>query len=173
MKKKVTIMGVVASLLVLASLAPSVQASRRTTGSLTGPRATGLVVGAVECLVATFRSGEPITTSSTAWQNVPAMRLDLNSIRREVSTTVSVGLVGNGPVGMRVLIDGTTLQQPGEIRFDPTTGNPSFNYTFVHDVGPDSNHTFQLQWRSSFGRSVTLVRGSMNLLVDYAGGSSC
>lgn len=170
MWRKLTVSLMAAATLGLLALQPSGQASTRSSNA---PADTGVVAGYADYQVGAFRSEDLLSTSSTAWQDVPGLSLDLGvlgiCVMNEVSTTVSVGLLG-APAGFRVQIDDARLQAPGEIRFDPSGGNPSFNYTFADDVGnnPDQ-HDFDLQWRSPTGRRVTLVRGSLNgLFQRYA-----
>ena len=163
---------VVAVMVATAIAASGTPAPRQTrAGELLAPSA-GLVQGLADFQVGVFRRDRTISTSSTAWKSVPKLGVTFRDsggcLRNEVSTTISVGVVG-APVGMRVRINGKRLQPPGEIRFDPTGGNPSFTYTFIGNLGADPvQPTFGLQWRSPTGKKVTLMRGSMNLLVQLA-----
>lgn len=176
MRKTSVIAGALAAVVVM--VATGVAASG-TAGPRLGTRAgellapsAGLEQGLADFQVGVFRKDATISTSSTLWKSVPKLGVTFRNsggcLRNEVSTTISVGVVG-APVGMRVRINDKRLQPPGEIRFDPRSGNPSFTYTFIGDVGADPvQPTFGLQWRSPTGKKVTLIRGSMNLLVELA-----
>lgn len=107
-----------------------------------------------------------VSTSSTAWRNVPRLSLTRCTLR-QVSAMVSVTVRG-APVRFRVVIDGVpeAPMKPGSARFVPQ-GAESFSYTFVGRTAPfeaDDTHVFNVQWRSPSGRRVTLVRGDLNLL---------
>ncbi len=125
------------------------------------------------------RSGRILATSSTRWRDVRGLSLVMDCMWHAASATVSVGLSGRGPVGIRVFVTDlghreTFLMEPGEIRFDPRSGNPSFSYTFVHGFRSVRTHyLFQVQWRSPSGKRVTLRRGSLNVLEDVIETGGC
>ena len=106
------------------------------------------------------------TTSSTKFRNVPRLaltRCTLNQVTADVSVTVS-----GGPVQFRAIIDGVpeAPMKPGVARFVPD-GVESFSYTFVGRTAAfeaDDTHSFNVQWRSPTGATVTLKRGVLNLL---------
>jgi hypothetical protein len=107
-----------------------------------------------------------VTTSRTAWANVPGLRMDVCAIGW-ASATINV-VVSGAPVNFRVLADGIPpLMSPGSVRFNPSAGTTSFSFTFVGRMrtfeGSDG-HLFDLQWRSPSGGAVTLHSGTVNLL---------
>ena len=109
-----------------------------------------------------------VSTSSTAWRNVPGLSLTRCTVH-QVSAMVSVTVRG-APVRFRVIIDGVpeAPMKPGSARFVPE-GSESFSYTFVGRTAPfeaDDTHVFNVQWRSPTGRRVTLQRGDLNLLFE-------
>ncbi len=110
----------------------------------------------------------PVSTSSTAWRNVPRLSLTRCTLD-QVTATVSATVAG-GPVRFRVVIDGVpeAPMQPGTARFVPD-GTESFSYTFVGRTAPfeaDDTHRFSVQWRSPTGARVTLRRGALNVLFE-------
>jgi hypothetical protein len=107
----------------------------------------------------------PVSTSSTAWRNVPRLRITACTIN-EVSATLSATIQG-APARFRIVVDTPEApMRPGNARFDPD-GEESFSYTFVRGTRPfedDDTHVFDVQWRSPTGARVTLKRGDVNLL---------
>jgi hypothetical protein len=109
-----------------------------------------------------------VTTSSTAWRNVPGLSLR-RCTRDQVTALVSVTVSG-APVRFRVVVDGVPEAplKPGQARFVPD-GPESFSFAFVGNTGPfeaDDTHRFDVQWRSASGNPVTLVRGALDLLFE-------
>jgi hypothetical protein len=120
---------------------------------------------------AKFRT-DSITTSSTTWQDVPVLSVNICSLN-EVSATLSVNLSG-ARAGFRIVGEQGNVAEPGAIAFIPSGGVESFSYTFVTSTGTfeaDDRHTLTVQWRSSTGAPVTLGRGDLNVL--YQRGSFC
>jgi hypothetical protein len=109
-----------------------------------------------------------VTTSGTAWRNVPRLTLTRCTVN-QVTATVGATVRG-GPVLFRVVIDGVpeAPMRPGPARFVPD-GTESFSYAFVGRTAPfeaDDSHRFDVQWRSPTGAPVTLRRGVLNLLFE-------
>jgi hypothetical protein len=112
-----------------------------------------------------------ITTSGTAWHNVPVLVVNICAIN-EISATLSVNLTGSR-ARFRIVGEQGNVIQPGAAEFAPN-GVESFSYTFVTSVGTfeaDDRHTLQVQWRSVTGAAVSLRRGELNVL--YERGSLC
>jgi hypothetical protein len=127
--------------------------------------ATGTFNGGLERQSAKWTTTS-VTTSSTAWRNVPGLGLT-RCTRNQVTAMLSVTVSG-GPVRFRAIIDGVpeAPMRPGPARFVPS-GSESFSYTFVGNTGPfeaDDTHAFNIQWQSPTGAPVTLLRGALNLL---------
>jgi hypothetical protein len=108
-----------------------------------------------------------VSTSSTAWHNVPGLDDIHICSDHEVSATLSVNLRG-AAARFRVRIDQAASMKPGSARFVPN-GEESFSYTFAGPTGPfeaNDNHVVDVQWRSPTGQPVTLVLGGVNLLYE-------
>jgi hypothetical protein len=114
-----------------------------------------------------------LSTSSTAWHNVPVLSVDICALN-EVSATLSINLSG-GRARFRVVGEQGNVIKPGPAEFAPTgAGTESFSYTFVTSVGTfeaDDRHSLFVQWRSPNGARVTLTRADLNVL--YERGSLC
>jgi hypothetical protein len=126
---------------------------------------TGRYDGNVDRQRAKFRT-DAVTTSSTAWHNVPELGVTICSIN-EVSATVSVTLSG-ARARFRVLREGSTVIRPGPAEFAPN-GVESFSFTFVTNTGPiggDDHHALQVQWRSPTGAQATMRSGDLNVLYE-------
>lgn len=137
---------------------------------------TGDVEGALDRQTASFRS-DPVSTSNTAWTDVPGLQTAPICAINEVSATVSISVNG-APVSVRMAMDDVPAFEPAVAYFDPRSGTTSFSYTFVAnalDFEASDGHTFGVQWRSSTGGVVTLTRGDMNLLYEEgpAPGHTC
>jgi hypothetical protein len=131
---------------------------------------TGRYDGNVDRQRAKFRKAS-ITTSSTAWHNVPVLSVTICAIN-EVSATLSANLSG-ARARFRVVGEQGNVIQPGPAEFAPS-GVESFSYTYVTSVGTfeaDDRHSLQVQWRSPTGAAVTMTRGDLNVL--YERGSLC
>ena len=106
-----------------------------------------------------------VTTSRTAWSNVPGLRLDVCA-RGWTSATINV-VVAGAPVNFRVLADSIPpLMSPGVAHFNPSSGTTAFSFTFVGRMGTfegSDGHLFDVQWRSPSGGAVTLRNASLNL----------
>jgi hypothetical protein len=127
--------------------------------------ATGVFTGALERQAARWTTTS-VSTSSTAWRNVPRLSLTRCTLN-QVSAIMSVTVEG-GPVRFRMVVDGVpeAPMKPGSARFVPD-GVESFSFTFVGRVAPfeaDDTHHFAVQWRSPSGVPVTLRRGALDLL---------
>jgi hypothetical protein len=127
--------------------------------------ATGGFDGAVERQSARWTTNA-VTTSSTAWRNVPGLTLT-RCTRNQVTAMLSVTVTG-APVHFRAVIDDVpeAPMMPGQARFVPNESE-SFSYIFVADTGPfeaDDTHRFDIQWQSPEGAPVTLRRGMLNLI---------
>ncbi len=135
--------------------------------------AQGRGQGVLDGQVMQFRD-TPITTSSSQWSDVPGLTdLQICSQDAEVSASVAVGLVGRGPVGIRLEIDELELVPPGPIRFDPRAGTTAFSYTFAMPSVAHAAHSFDVQWRSPTGSSVQMNRGLVNLLYQFGDPENC
>jgi hypothetical protein len=110
-----------------------------------------------------------VSTSGTAWRDVPGLaNLSADTIG-EVSATLTVTIQG-APVRFRVVIDGTpeARAHPASVRFVPS-GSESFSSTFVRNTATfegDDTHVFTVQWRSATGGKVTLQEGVLNLVYE-------
>jgi hypothetical protein len=127
--------------------------------------ANGVFGGALDRQAAKWRT-TAVSTSSTAWRNVPGLSLT-RCTRNQVTSMLSVTMRG-APVLLRMVIDDVpeAPTRPGPARFVPS-GTESFSHAFVGRTGPfeaDDTHRFDIQWRSPSGGQVTLVRGAHNLL---------
>jgi hypothetical protein len=127
--------------------------------------ANGVFGGALERQSARWTTTS-VTTSRTAWRNVPGLGLTRCTLN-QVTATASVTVRG-APVLLRMVIDGVpeAPMRPGAARFVPD-GIESFSFTWVGRTAPfeaDDTHRFNLQWRSPTGQPVTLQRGVLNLL---------
>lgn len=132
---------------------------------------SGTYAGKLDRQRAKFRM-DAITTSSTAWQNVPVLHVNICS-RNEVSATLSVTLSGTR-ARFRIVGEQGNVIKPGRAEFAPSAGGESFSYTFVTSTGTfeaDDRHTLTVQWRSVAGAPVTLEAGDLNVL--YQRGSFC
>jgi hypothetical protein len=129
--------------------------------------ANGLLSSAVDRQTARWTTNS-VSTSSTAWRNVPGLRVTADTID-EVSASLSVTLVG-APVRFRIVVDTPEApMKPGSARFVPS-GRESFAFTFVANTFTfegDDTHTFTVQWRSPGGQQVTLLRGTLNLVYQF------
>jgi hypothetical protein len=131
---------------------------------------SGTYNGNVDRQRAKFRR-TAITTTSTAWHDVPVLNVAICAIN-EVSATLSVNLSG-GRARFRILGEQGNVIQPGPAEFAPS-GFQSFSYTFVTSFGTfeaDDRHSLKVQWRSTTGAAVTMSRGDLNVL--YERGSLC
>jgi hypothetical protein len=129
--------------------------------------ATGTFNGALERQSARWTT-TVVTTSSTAWRNVPGLSLT-RCTRGQVTVMLGVTVSG-APVRFRGVIDGVpeAPMRPGLARFVPN-GTESFAFSFVANTGPfeaDDTHRFDIQWQSQTGAPVTLRRGALNLLFE-------
>ena len=110
-----------------------------------------------------------VSTSSTAWRDVPGLaNLSADTIG-EVSATLTVTVQG-APMRFRIVIDGTpeARTHPASVRFVPS-GGESFSSTFVRNTATfegDDTHVFTVQWRSPTGGKVTLQEGVLNLVYE-------
>ena len=126
---------------------------------------TGRYDGNLDRQRAKFRTGA-LTTSSTAWHDVPVLGATICSVN-EASATLSVTLSG-ARARFRVLREGGTVIRPGPAEFAPN-GVESFSYTFVTNTGPfggDDHHSLKVQWRSPTGAQATLRSGDLNVLYE-------
>jgi hypothetical protein len=85
------------------------------------------------------------------------------------ASTASLVLSG-GPVDIRVRAN-TAVMAPGSTRFAPAGGNRSFSFTWSDSVVPLSGGTvpFTVEWRSPNGATVTMTRGSLNVVTQTPG----
>lgn len=114
--------------------------------------ATGTFNGALERQSARWTT-TVVTTSSTAWRNVPGLSLT-RCTRGQVTAMLGVTVSG-APVRFRGVIDGVpeAPMRPGLARFVPN-GTESFAFSFVANTGPfeaDDKHRFDIQWQSRPG----------------------
>jgi hypothetical protein len=133
--------------------------------------ASGRYDGKLDRQRAKFRTAA-ITTSSTSWQDVRVLGVNICSLN-EVSATLSVTLSGS-KARFRVVGEQGNVAKPGRAEFTPSGTGESFSYTFVTSTGTfegDDRHTLKVQWRSDAGAPVTLERGDLNVL--YQRGSRC
>ena len=134
--------------------------------------ATGSFGSSVDQQSAAWRVGT-ISTRSTTFQLVPGLGKRICA-RGEVSATVS--LEGEGaPMGVLVRMDDGPTLRPDAIRFTPAGGIDTTSFTFFINAQPfeaNDNHFFQVEWRSPFAKTTSLLEASMNLV--YAKGTlSC
>jgi hypothetical protein len=102
-----------------------------------------------------------ISTTSTTFQNVPAMSI-LTCSLGPVAVTFSGSTAGT-QAGFQVTIDEGGTMLPGAAYFQAQTGLNAFSYTFVGNVSTfegSDGHTFTLQWRST-GGTTTLLRADI------------
>ena len=110
-----------------------------------------------------------VSTSSTAWRDVPGLASLSADTINEVGATLTVTVQG-APVRFRVVIDGTpeARMHPASVRFVPS-GGESFSATFVRNTATfegDDTHVFTVQWRSPTGGKVMLQEGVLNLVYE-------
>lgn len=149
--------------------------------------ALALVVGVpVVAIAAPGDSGSPVgtqssiwtattgTTSSSKFQAIPALSgLDVCA-SDQVTATLSVELSG-APTGFQIRVDNATPIQPGAVRFVPLVAHQSFSFTWLASVSTltgSDQHVFDVEWRSTSSRPVTLERGTLNLLYQH-GSQDC
>jgi hypothetical protein len=121
----------------------------------------------VNCMDTTWQKTS-VSTSSTAWRNVPGFQADPTAIfpiTVDVSATVSGAPVRFRLVGTNVG-EQTVVSNPGATRFDPGVGPNAFTYQWVDQGDSAAAHAnlLRLQWRSPSGGDVSLLRGDMAVL---------
>src|SRR6266567_1038186 len=104
----------------------------------------------------------PVTTSSTAWQNVPGLDDIGVCIVNELSAMLSVSASG-APIGLRISLDDGTLLQPGQIRFTPAGDPDESSFTFLEQK-QNSVVGIKVQFRSPTGAATTLNKAAVNFL---------
>jgi hypothetical protein len=111
----------------------------------------------------------PSTTGSTAWKNVPGMRVR-DVLAQNIAVQVS-GTFEGSDLQLRVLdtsIGGTSALAPGKTSVHGDQAPGSVSFTWVGQNPAEHQHTFQLQWRSPSGGDVTMSAGDVTLLYQGA-----
>ncbi|HET9091088.1 MAG TPA: hypothetical protein VFN50_01680 [Acidimicrobiales bacterium] len=75
-------------------------------------------------------------------------------------------------MGVLVRMDGGPTMRPDAVRFTPAGGIDTTSFTFLISAQPfeaNDNHYFEVEWRSPFQRTTTLIEATMNLV--YAEGT--
>jgi hypothetical protein len=119
----------------------------------------------VSCIASQWRTSS-VSTSSSAWRNVPNLGANIVQVR-PVVINASASLSG-GPVAFRVrtvnIGDQHRTSKPGPTRFVPGgNGTNSFGYQWIDLGNAASPHALRvrLQWKSSTGRPVHMLRGDL------------
>lgn len=106
-----------------------------------------------------------MSTSSTAWRNVPRLGRVEACTLRQVTASLTVTISG-APASFRVVVDTPeAAMRPGPAHFVPD-GRETFSATFTRSTIPfedDDSHVFSVQWRSPTGERVQLASGLLNL----------
>jgi hypothetical protein len=144
-------------------------------GGLVAARAaTGGGVTPARCVDTMWRTDE-VTTASTTFTNVPGFADDPSSIYPIVVNVSAV--VSGAPVEFRLLSTNigneTVASKPGRTTFVPAGGGPdSFSFQWVERNQSAAVHAndLQLQWRSTDGSDVHLLRGDMAVTYDTEAG---
>jgi hypothetical protein len=144
-------------------------------GGLVAARAvTGGGVTPSRCVDTVWRTDE-VTTASTTFTNVPGFA-DAPSSIYPIVVDVSAVISGS-PVEFRLLstnVGGQTVaSKPGRTTFVPNGGGPdSFSFQWVEKNQSAAVHAneLRLQWRSTDGSAVHLLRGDMAVTYDTEAG---
>lgn len=145
-------------------------------GGVVGARAaTGGGVTPVRCIDTAWQTSE-VTTSSTTFTDVPGFTDSPASIFPIVIDVSAV--VSGAPVEFRVLSTNvgsqTAASKPGRATFVPGGGGPdSFSFQWVEKNQSAAVHVndLRLQWRSTTGADVHLLRGDMAVSYSAETGS--
>ena len=106
-----------------------------------------------------------VSTSTSAWTDVPGMTVGPICAAGGVSATLSVNLKG-AQAGFRVQVDSGATMRPGPAYWHATTDSNAFSFTFVSLVGEfegSASHAFNLQWRAPSG-TAQMLRGDLRLI---------
>jgi hypothetical protein len=132
--------------------------------------------GAHANCTASRSTATPVTTTSTSFAKISALKLNVESV---FGMTESVTIVVSGsPVELKVTdmsVGGTFAMAPGVTTIDPSAGDTdAFTLAFVTAGAPAPHgHAIDVQWRLESGSgSATLKRGAVSLLYE-AGDSGC
>ena len=119
----------------------------------------------VNCIASQWRTS-PVSTSSSAWRNVPNLDADIAQIR-PVVINASASIKG-APVAFRIRTvnvgDQHRTSKPGPTRFVPGgNGTNSFAYQWIDLGNGAAVHALRvrLQWKSSSGQPVHMRRGDL------------
>jgi hypothetical protein len=132
--------------------------------------ATGGGTTPVRCIDTVWQTSE-VSTTSTTFVDVPGFTDSPASIFPIVMNVSAV--VSGGPAEFRVMSTNvgsqTAISKPGRATFVPDGGGPdTFSFQWVEKNQDAAVHVndLQLQWRSTTGGDVHLLRG--DLAVSYA-----
>jgi hypothetical protein len=145
-------------------------------GGLVAARAaTGGGVTPARCIDTTWQTSE-VSTSSTTFTDVPGFADSPSSIF-PIVVNVSADVSG-APVEFRLLSTNvgnqTVASKPGRTTFVPAGGGPdSFAYQWIEKNQSAAEHVIdlRLQWRSTNGSDVHLLRGDMAVTYDTEPGA--
>ncbi len=145
-------------------------------GGVMGARAaTGGGTTPVRCIDTVWQTSE-VSTSSTTFTNVPGFADAPASIFPIVIDVSAV--VSGAPVEFRVLSTNvgaqTVASKPGRTTFVPGGGGPdSFSFQWIEKNQSAAEHVndLRLQWRSTTGGDVHLLRGDMAVSYSTEPGS--
>jgi hypothetical protein len=119
----------------------------------------------VKCIASQWRTS-PVSTSSTSWSRVPGLNANIAQVRPVIINASA--LLSGAPVAFRVRtvnIGGQhRTSRPGPTRFVPGgSGANSFAYQWIDRGNAAAVHqlVIRLQWRSTNGHMVTMLRGDM------------
>jgi hypothetical protein len=137
--------------------------------------ATGGGTTPARCIDTVWRTDE-VTTASTTFTDVPGFADSPASIFPIVIDVSAV--VSGAPAEFRVMSTNvgsqTAISKPGRTTFVPDGGGPdSFSFQWVEKNQSAAVHAddLQLQWRSTTGGDVHLLRGDMAVSYDTEAGS--
>jgi hypothetical protein len=139
-------------------------------GVVAARAATGGGVTPARCIDTVWRTDE-VSTTSTTFTDVPGFADSPSSIFPIVVNVSAV--VSGAPVEFRLLStnvgDQTVASKPGRTTFVPDGGGPdSFSFQWIEKNQSAAEHAndLRLQWRSTNGGDVHLLRGDMAVTYD-------
>lgn len=109
------------------------------------------------------------TTSSTTFRAINGLSGISICALNQVTADLSVEVNG-APASFQIRFDGGPTMQPGAVRFIPAGPHDSFSFTYITSVSTfeaSDVHAFDVEWRSPFGRSTTLEKGTFNVQYEH------